>query len=177
MHTSNPSTWEAEAGGSLNSSSAWFTDRVPGQPCLNPRSPKETHELTWCWEHSHSANECDRWMIRRAATFICFCHVPGSHAKHLIRVLIQHSQQSSGIATVEESNNNDGNYHAGSSRSISFAYHSDLMSQVPSLVFPLARGRNRGLETLQNLWKALGGESVIQYQRLGSCLPFVIACK
>jgi hypothetical protein len=68
-------------------------------------------------------------MNRIAAVFICFYHVPGTHAKYLIRVLIEHSQQSSGIfiATVvlQESNNNYGNYYACSSRSISFASHSD----------------------------------------------------
>jgi hypothetical protein len=31
----NPSTREAEGGGSLSSRPAWFTDRVPGQPGLH----------------------------------------------------------------------------------------------------------------------------------------------
>jgi hypothetical protein len=35
MHTFNPSTWEAEADGFLNSRPAWTTERVPGQPGLH----------------------------------------------------------------------------------------------------------------------------------------------
>jgi hypothetical protein len=35
MHTFNPSTWEAEAGGSLSSRPAWSTKWVPGQPRLH----------------------------------------------------------------------------------------------------------------------------------------------
>ena len=31
-HAFNPSTWEAEAGGSLSSRTAWSTEQVPGQP-------------------------------------------------------------------------------------------------------------------------------------------------
>jgi hypothetical protein len=31
-HAFNPSTWEAEAGGSLSSRPPWSTKRVPGQP-------------------------------------------------------------------------------------------------------------------------------------------------
>jgi hypothetical protein len=31
----NPSTWEAEAGGFLNSRPAWSTEWVPGQPGLH----------------------------------------------------------------------------------------------------------------------------------------------
>jgi hypothetical protein len=34
-HSFNPSTWEAEAGGSLSSKPAWSTKRVPGQPRLH----------------------------------------------------------------------------------------------------------------------------------------------
>ena len=34
-HAFNPSTWEAEAGGFLNSRPAWSTERVPGQPGLH----------------------------------------------------------------------------------------------------------------------------------------------
>ena len=33
-HTFNPSTREAEIGGSLSSKSAWSTERIPGQPGL-----------------------------------------------------------------------------------------------------------------------------------------------
>jgi hypothetical protein len=33
-HAFNPSTWEAEAGGFLNSRPAWDTEQVPGQPGL-----------------------------------------------------------------------------------------------------------------------------------------------
>jgi hypothetical protein len=40
-HTLNPSTWEAEAGGSLSSRPAWSTEWVPGQPGLH----RET--LSW----------------------------------------------------------------------------------------------------------------------------------
>jgi len=36
-HTFNPSTWEAEAGGSLSSRAAWSPERVPGQPGLSHR--------------------------------------------------------------------------------------------------------------------------------------------
>ena len=35
VHAFNPSTWRAEAGGSLNSKPAWSTERVPGQPGLH----------------------------------------------------------------------------------------------------------------------------------------------
>jgi hypothetical protein len=35
VHTFNPSTWEAEAGGSMSSRLAWFTVQVPGQPGLH----------------------------------------------------------------------------------------------------------------------------------------------
>jgi hypothetical protein len=34
-HAFNPSTWEAEAGGFLNSRPAWSTERVPEQPGLH----------------------------------------------------------------------------------------------------------------------------------------------
>ena len=34
-HAFNPSTWEAEAGGSLSSRTAWSTEWVPGQPGLH----------------------------------------------------------------------------------------------------------------------------------------------
>jgi hypothetical protein len=34
VHAFNPSTWEAEAGGSLSSRPAWSTKWVPGQPEL-----------------------------------------------------------------------------------------------------------------------------------------------
>ena len=34
-HAFNPSTWEAEAGGFLNSRPAWSTEWVPGQPGLH----------------------------------------------------------------------------------------------------------------------------------------------
>ena len=40
VHTINPSTWEAEAGGALSSGPAWSTEQIPGQrglysePCL-----------------------------------------------------------------------------------------------------------------------------------------------
>jgi hypothetical protein len=34
-HTFNPSTWEAKAGKFLSLRSAWFTERVPGQPVLH----------------------------------------------------------------------------------------------------------------------------------------------
>jgi hypothetical protein len=37
-HAFNPSTQEAEAGGSLSLRPAWFTEQVPGQPWL----PRET---------------------------------------------------------------------------------------------------------------------------------------
>jgi hypothetical protein len=40
-HAFNPSTWEAEAGGSLSSRPAWSTEWVPGQPGLH----RET--LSW----------------------------------------------------------------------------------------------------------------------------------
>jgi hypothetical protein len=33
-HAFDPSTWEAEAGGSLNSRPAWSTELVPGHPRL-----------------------------------------------------------------------------------------------------------------------------------------------
>jgi hypothetical protein len=35
VHTFNPSTWEAEAGGFLSSRPAWSTMLVPGQPGLH----------------------------------------------------------------------------------------------------------------------------------------------
>jgi hypothetical protein len=35
VHAFNPSTWEAEAGGSLSSRPAWSTEWVPGQPGLH----------------------------------------------------------------------------------------------------------------------------------------------
>jgi hypothetical protein len=35
VHTFNPSTWEAEAGGFLSSRPAWSTEWVPGQPGLH----------------------------------------------------------------------------------------------------------------------------------------------
>jgi hypothetical protein len=35
VHAFNPSTWEAEAGGFLNSRTAWSTELVPGQPGLH----------------------------------------------------------------------------------------------------------------------------------------------
>jgi hypothetical protein len=35
VHTFNPSTWEAEAGGSLSSRPAWSTEWAPGQPGLH----------------------------------------------------------------------------------------------------------------------------------------------
>jgi hypothetical protein len=38
-HTFNPSTWEAEAGRSLNSRPPWATDRVSGQPRLHTEKP------------------------------------------------------------------------------------------------------------------------------------------
>jgi hypothetical protein len=34
VHTFNPSTWEAEAGGFLSLRPAWSTERVSGQPGL-----------------------------------------------------------------------------------------------------------------------------------------------
>jgi hypothetical protein len=34
-HTFNPSTWEAEAGRSLNLRPAWSTERIPGHPELH----------------------------------------------------------------------------------------------------------------------------------------------
>jgi hypothetical protein len=38
-HTFNPSTWEAEVGGSLSSRPAWSTKWIPGQPGLHRRNP------------------------------------------------------------------------------------------------------------------------------------------
>ena len=38
-HTFNPSTGEAEAGGSLSSRPAWSTEQVPGQPGLHRGNP------------------------------------------------------------------------------------------------------------------------------------------
>jgi hypothetical protein len=48
VHTFNPSTWEAEAGGFLSSRPAWSTKWVPGQPGLHretlsqKKPPKKT---------------------------------------------------------------------------------------------------------------------------------------
>ena len=38
-HTFNPSTWDAEAGGSLSSSPGWTSEQVPGQ---TPKLHRET---------------------------------------------------------------------------------------------------------------------------------------
>jgi hypothetical protein len=35
VHIFNPSTQESEAGGTLSSKPAWFTEQVPGQPGLH----------------------------------------------------------------------------------------------------------------------------------------------
>jgi hypothetical protein len=49
VHTFNPSTWEAEAGGFLNSRPAWSTKSVSGQPGLYretlPRKTKKKKEM------------------------------------------------------------------------------------------------------------------------------------
>jgi hypothetical protein len=51
-HAFNPSTWEAEAGGFLNSRSAWSTEWVPGQPWLHretlSQKKKIIYEMTGC---------------------------------------------------------------------------------------------------------------------------------
>jgi hypothetical protein len=39
-NTFNPSTQEAEAGGSLSLRPAWSTEQVPGQPGLFQKKPK-----------------------------------------------------------------------------------------------------------------------------------------
>jgi hypothetical protein len=37
----NPSTWEAEADGSLSSRPAWYTEQIPGQPGLRSPASRE----------------------------------------------------------------------------------------------------------------------------------------
>jgi hypothetical protein len=38
VHSFNPSTWEAEALGSLSLRPTWSTESVPGQPWLHPET-------------------------------------------------------------------------------------------------------------------------------------------
>jgi hypothetical protein len=45
-HASNPSTWEAEAGGFLSSRSVWSTEWVPGQPGLHRETLSQTNKQT-----------------------------------------------------------------------------------------------------------------------------------
>ena len=50
-HAFNPSTWEAEAGGSLSLRPAWSTELVPDQPGLSMQrdcflKQKQTNEQT-----------------------------------------------------------------------------------------------------------------------------------
>ena len=61
-HTFNPSTWEAEADGSLSARPAWFIDQVPGQLGLH----RET--LTLKTKQKSSKNKLQKWLT----PILCF---------------------------------------------------------------------------------------------------------
>ena len=67
-HTFNPSTLEAEAGGSLSLRPAWSTEWVPGQPGIHRRtlSQKQTNK---------QQNKKCIWSIKANRSHLCFIHI------------------------------------------------------------------------------------------------------
>ena len=66
MHTFNPSTWGAEAGGSLSSRPAWSTEWVPGQPELHREtlSWKKNYFILYIWVLCLHAHLCpDEYLL------------------------------------------------------------------------------------------------------------------
>jgi hypothetical protein len=70
VHTFNPSTWEAEAGGFLSSRPAWFTKWVPEQPGLYRETLSRKKNLNF--KHKQGS----------AVKTTCSCIMPGFNFQH-----------------------------------------------------------------------------------------------
>jgi hypothetical protein len=66
-HTFDPRAWEAEAGKSVSSRSAWSTEHIPGQPGLlknnnnnkSKQTNKQTNKNQPCLQTKQKRRECE----------------------------------------------------------------------------------------------------------------------
>jgi hypothetical protein len=76
VHTFNPSTRKAEAGGFLSSRPAWSTKWVPGQPGLHretlsrktqkeKKNPSQVHKYFWWWKEHGECSGCRNLKLSR----------------------------------------------------------------------------------------------------------------